>query len=709
MLISGSHDKYYQTRERTDEEDPIENDYWALDDPMVEGGEFGSVSILDLETFGSELPVVHTPEDEMEEMSEEETVDEVDDGEEEKEKESLQEKAIEEETLVVKDEPDRTGGEITESVCVKDAPMNSSHGSLSEHSESSDMSIAEKSAAVEERMCQNEPHLTERSDVKRSEVKESDSGAKSKARWNLVKLEVNSGSVDREEMHNQQSESEGKQENRDTVLKLNEKKTNESMDAVKVNLGTEAALRTASQKGKIYRMRFSSGSDSDGENKLMIVTDSDKEECVKEPKTPDDSKSKEKMEHGVQKSPVECENPKEESNVAAEGSGKAVELAQIKTEVSGKDVQELECSPQSPEKKEVKTKGTPATRMVTRRSARIRKLSSCEEKTDSEQPEVVPKKRKTRKRKGKQSGSHEETSGPQKKEGGSKYSKESTSNQTQVSSEPDINVTPTKKPVVDTNAQSSVKNRTRRSKVKVEAKDTSPLSENMSRQETKIDAENIVRDIQGHDHEQELKKGDIKGSPSGKEVPSEPKKRPSTRRQVKTKVSPDKTGTPGKQEKTPSASARKVGRTESTIDEIMRLQEKMLTTDSHQGQGQSQGHPPGLGPESQTMTDGLQHQGIYLQEPSEGNCAYSLWKFGKITAPDSEQEPGTVEGGARHAEPGERGGQDGVPVSAGLCHSDAQRPYQVVAQHVSATWVKGYERSVKKICITLYLCAFHSL
>ncbi|XP_071479652.1 uncharacterized protein [Diadema antillarum] len=384
---------------------------------------------------------------------------------------------------------------------------------------------------------------------------------------------------------------------------------------------------------------------SDDENRLCIVTDDDRHVSdadvvgkreIKE--TAEKCTSEDEQKASTTTKPVK--QTVLEHNSDSQTSIEGTDLKESDLGTVGDDVTDEKTGMDDGREKEEKKEEHPAGRMATRRSARIQNQSSSEEKSHVDPPEPATKKRLRKKMLPKEDvemKDDEGSLGPRKRGRRRKV---------RVNDEDEMKDEKTE----SKESKKDVSSDGRTDEGDVNQKAGNAESAGRGEEGTKetnssvasAKTEMTVAQSDDSDTSKNLDLGADEGAtvpPTGNVQKERSQRLQAKRARLLTKTVPTKTSPPEKQAKKRPIATRGSGPMESTIDEIMRLQEKMLTSkqsatpaQSHAEDGPAQGQSSrgqgGSGP--QIPLTGSQVAGIELREPSEGNCAYSLWKFGRL-------------------------------------------------------------------------------
>ncbi|XP_072179372.1 uncharacterized protein [Diadema setosum] len=390
---------------------------------------------------------------------------------------------------------------------------------------------------------------------------------------------------------------------------------------------------------------------SDDENRLCIVTDDDRHVSdadvvgkreIKE--TAEKCPSEDEQMASTPTKPIEQTVLEHNSDDHANIEGTDLKESDLDT-VGDEDVTDEKTGMDDGGEREEKKEEHPAGRMATRRSARIRNQSSSEEKSNADPPEPATKKRLRKKMLPKEDvemKDDEGSRGPRKR---GRRRKVRDNDEDEMKDEK----TESKESKKDVSSDGHTDEGNVNQKAG-NAKSAGHGEEGTKEANSSVASAKTEMTVAQSGDSDRSKNPDL-GADEGAPVPptGNGQKERSQRLQAKrarllTKTGPTKTSPPEKQTKKRPIATRGSGPMESTIDEIMRLQEKMLTSkqsatpaqshveDPHHGDGPAQGQSScgqgGSGP--QIPLTGSQVAGIELREPAEGNCAYSLWKFGRL-------------------------------------------------------------------------------
>nr|XP_054767927.1 little elongation complex subunit 2-like isoform X1 [Lytechinus pictus] len=607
MLSTGGNEKYCKMMGRTEEDELEGMTHERVDtalpvevEPEVEedADEFGSVSLTDLETFGSEIrsPRAKTPEKEeaVEEVKVEREVD----------CEGM------EMSKVVKDESNL--GIVSKQILTDDKDVTDNRDSLEDDDvkmECQENAQADNSGDVrldENLPSEDKPTCQELVESSAQNEKNDEAALILEAASNrkVVKVVVRRRSTSVDDVASLSADELCGASSLQEIEGVGEAKDDIDMEEA----GNGSTLWKSQEDPDA---RLMSDTSDDGHN-LVIMMDSDagsspsarrNRPSLKAPDRPGDSsnentlliRNKEQEDTVKEKVTVRGDQREEDVKPEADEADKATVEGIVKVEQTKKLNEEV-----------------PDGRMATRRSSRIRKQSSSDGNTSAGQTEEVPVKRKRgRPRKVKfeeQMDTTEVTKGKKDKD----------EKPTTELKPPTESVT-CEKSEKDKEAALALRTRSRNRK------------DNSAESGKRLDQ---TKDIATPSKKQETAKNkvehaNLKGSPQRKGTSKE--------------VSPGKTGT---QRKPGTKDSSEKNKAESTIDEIMRLQEKMLTRqksngqqhsqeqpESHSTQGQIQSHQgssEAIGAEEMQPAAGSLPQGVNLEPPVEGCWAYGLWKLGRL-------------------------------------------------------------------------------
>ncbi|XP_030846239.1 little elongation complex subunit 2 [Strongylocentrotus purpuratus] len=638
MLATGGNEKYCKTSDRT-EEDVLEGimheklDTTLPEEPETEEDvdEFGSMSLTDLETFGSDLRSPTSKAPEKEERTEESKVEL---GVECEGKESSNVVKVESSPMVISEQTPADGtdlvdhgkslsGDDVKMECLDDTKSSNSGNISLDRSLSSEDTIQ----ASLDSSAQNQNNS---GDEKEALIL----AAASKRKVVKVVVPRRSTSIDDDTaLETDQAcvaQSQELQGVEDTKDKLD----------ITMEDGDEENISTVQESQHKPDVRLMSDSSDDGHN-LVIMMESDAGSSPSSTRDGPSSTGPEITGKSAEETTLQIRDKEQEDMVKEEvivgGDQRQVDVKPELEDVGkAKVVEHIAKDEQTNRKPDEEV---PDGRIATRRSSRIRKQSSSDGNTSAGQVEEVPVKKK-RGRPRKQPGKEEQSASTEVNKG-RKDNDENPVTEHKIS--PKSLACGQVEKGKDYGTVRSLRIRSRKDnsadsgKSFDQNKDGAVVSK---RQETTV---------------------------------------VSTEDGANSKVAMKRKGTPKKGSSARSSTPRKPGnkdqgeknKAESTIDEIMRLQEKMLTRQKSNGQQQhSQGQPQSHGSQGQPQSHGTQsheqgHQGSHeaigaeetqqavtgflpegvdLEPPIEGSWAYSLWKFGRLRLLTQSKCPGTLQG-----------------------------------------------------------------
>lgn len=639
MLTTGGNEKYCKMSDRT-EEDILEGimleklDTTLPEEPETEEDvdEFGSMSLTDLETFGSDLRSPTSKAPEKEERTEESKVElGVELGVECEGKESSNVVKVESSPMMISEQTPADGKDAVDhrkSLGGDDVKMEFLDDTKSSNSGNISLDTSLSSEDTHQASLDSSAQNENKSDEEKEALI---LAAASKRKVVKVVVPRRSTSIDDDAAADDAcgGQSQELQGVGDKEVKLD----------ITMQDGDEENISTVQESQHKSDVRLMSDSSDDGHN-LVIMMESDAGSSPSATRDRPSSKGPEIKGKSAEETTLQIRDKDQEDMVKEEViAGGDQRQDDVKPEPEDVDKATVEHIAKDEQTNRKPDEEVPDGRIVTRRSSRIRKQSSSDGNTSAGQVEEVPVKKK-RGRPRKQPGKEEQTASTEVNKG-RKDNDENLVTEHEIS--PKSLACGQDEKGKDCGTVRSLRIRSKKDnsadsgKCSVQNKNGAVVSK---RQETTV-----------------VSTGDCANSKVAMKIKGTPKKGSSAR-----SGTPRKSGIKDPGEK---------NKAESTIDEIMRLQEKMLTRQKSNGQQYSQGQPQSHGSQGQPQGHGTQsheqgHQrsneaigaeetqqavtgflpeGVDLEPPTEGSWAYSLWKFGRLRLLTQSKCPGTLQVG----------------------------------------------------------------